>query len=126
VPASPSTAHRFRPSQDAYEKITKHGDDLANAKLIPSTLPNYILPLASAMNRDSIPRDFEYTLVTAYLPKGIQTGKPQSDKIMTLKIKEFNLGDSKNFKMLYPHRYMTSKKEKKSNIIPQPWTMDLA
>jgi hypothetical protein len=76
------------------------------------------------VNRDSIPRDFECTLVTVYLPKGIQIGKPQSDKIMTLKINEFNLGDSKNFEMLYPHRYMTSKKEKKSKIILQPWTMD--
>jgi hypothetical protein len=126
VPGSPSTAHGFGPSQDAYEKITKHGDDLANAKLIPSILPNYILPLAGTVNRDSIPRDFEYTLVTAYLPKGIQIGKPQSNKIMTLNINEFKLGDSKNFEMLYPHRYMTSKKEKKSKIIPQPWPMDLA
>jgi hypothetical protein len=118
VPASPSTSHIFGPSQDAYEKRTKHGDDLANAKLIPSILPNYILPLAGAVNRDSIPRDFKYTLATMYLPKGIQIGKPQLDKIMTLKINEFKLGDSKNFEMLYPHRYMNSKKEKKSKIIP--------
>jgi hypothetical protein len=125
VLASPSTTRGSGPSQVAYEKRTKHGDDLENTKLIPSIPPNYIFPLAGTVNHDSIPRDFEYTLVTAYLPKGIQIGKPESDKIMTLKISEFNLGDRKNFDMLYPYRYMTIKKENKSKIIPQPWTMDL-
>jgi hypothetical protein len=54
---------------------------LANVKLISSILPNYILPLASVVNRDSVPRDFKYTLVIAYLWKGIHTRKPQPDKI---------------------------------------------
>jgi hypothetical protein len=99
---------------------------LEKVKLIPSILPNYIPPLASAVNHDNVSRDFDYTLVTAYLPKGIRTGKIQPDKITTLKINEFNLRDHKNFIMLSPHRYLTRKKGKKSRIIPQPWTMDLA
>jgi hypothetical protein len=98
---------------------------LENAKLIPSILPDYILPLANVVNRDSVPKDFDYTLVTAYLPKGIHTGKPQLDKIMTLNINDFNLGDCKNFNILSPHRYLTRMKGKKLRIIPQPWTMDL-
>jgi hypothetical protein len=126
VQASPSTARGSRPSRAAAEKRTKHRDDLENVKLIPSILPDYIPPLAGAVNRDSVPRDFDYTLITAYLPKGIRTGKPQQDKILTLKINDFNLGDRKNFSMLAPHRYLTRMKGKKSRIIPQPWTMDLA
>jgi hypothetical protein len=64
----------------------------------------------------------DYTL---YLLKGIHIGKLQPDKIMTLKINDFNLGDRKKFNMLAPHLYLTSTKGKKSRIIPQPWTMDL-
>jgi hypothetical protein len=59
-------------------------------------------------------------------PKGIRTGKPQLDKTITLNINDFNLGDRKNFIMLAPHRYLTRMKGKKSRIIPQPWTIDLA
>jgi hypothetical protein len=125
VKASLSTARGSRPSRATAEKITKHQDDLENAKLIPSILPDDISPLADAVNRDSVPRDFDYTLVTAYLLKGIRTGKIQPDKIMTLNINEFNLRDHKNFNMLAPHRYLTRMKGKKSRIIPQPWTMDL-
>jgi hypothetical protein len=51
----------------------KHRDDLANVKLIPSILPDYIPPLAGAVSRDSVPRDFDYTVITAYLPKGIRS-----------------------------------------------------
>jgi hypothetical protein len=76
VQASPSTACISGPSRAADEKITKHRDDLVNTKLIPSILPDYIPPLAGAVNRDSVPRDFDYTLVTLYLPKGICIGKP--------------------------------------------------
>jgi hypothetical protein len=72
MPASPSTAHGAGPSRPSDEKRTKHRDDLANAKLIPSILPAYNPLLSSALNRYSVPRDFEYTLVTAYLPKGIR------------------------------------------------------
>jgi hypothetical protein len=41
-------------------------------------------------------------------------------------INDFNLGDRKNHNMLAPHRYLTRMKGKKSKIIPQPWTMDIA
>jgi hypothetical protein len=37
VQASLSTACRSRPSRGATEKRTKHGDDLVNVKLIPTT-----------------------------------------------------------------------------------------
>jgi hypothetical protein len=53
------------------EKRRKHCDDLENAKQIPSVFPNYIPPLDGAVSCDSVPQDFEYTLITAYLPKGI-------------------------------------------------------
>jgi hypothetical protein len=78
VQASPSTAHGSRPSQVVTEKHTKHRDDLANVKLIPSILPDYILPLANVVSRDSVPRDFDYTLITVYLPKGICAVKPST------------------------------------------------
>jgi hypothetical protein len=66
-----STAHGFKPSWVITEKRTKHRDDLENEKLIPTILPDYILPLASTVSFDSVPRDFDDTMVTAYLPKGI-------------------------------------------------------
>jgi hypothetical protein len=66
--ASPSTAHRARPS---HERKTKHKDDLANAKLIMSILPTYLSPLSDTINRDSVPKDFEYILVTMYLLKEV-------------------------------------------------------
>jgi hypothetical protein len=69
--ASPSTTRGSGPSRIAAEKRTKHRDDLTNTKLISTILPDYIPPLAGAVSRDSVPRDFEYTLVTVYLPKGI-------------------------------------------------------
>jgi len=69
--AYPSIARGAGPSRPSVEKRTKHKDDLANAKLIPTIFPDHILPLASVLNCDSVPRDFEYTMVTAYLPKGI-------------------------------------------------------
>ena len=60
---SPSSAHEAGPSR---ERLTKHNDDLANAKLIPSILSTYLPPPSGAINRDSVPKDFEYVLVTAY------------------------------------------------------------
>jgi hypothetical protein len=59
------------PSRPIDEKRTKHRDDLMNAKLILSILPTYLPPLSGTINRDSVPRDFEYELVTVDLPKGI-------------------------------------------------------
>jgi hypothetical protein len=71
VQASLSTARGSKPSRLIAEKRTKHKDDLVNANLISTILPDYIPPLAGAVSRDSVPRDFNYTMVTVYLPKGI-------------------------------------------------------
>jgi hypothetical protein len=73
VQVSSSIARGSEPSRVITEKRTKHKDDLANVKLIPTILPDYIPPLADAVSRDSLPRDFKYTMVIAYLPKGIRT-----------------------------------------------------
>jgi hypothetical protein len=125
VQASPSTTRGSGPSRVTAEKITKHRDDLENTNLMPSIMPDYIPPLAGVVNRDSVPRDFDYTLIIVYLQKGRLIGKPRQDKILTLNISDFNLGDCKNFSMLTPHRYLTRMKGKKLRIIPQPWTMEL-
>jgi hypothetical protein len=66
LPASLSTA-RAEPSRTVDEKRTKNKDDLTNAKLIPRILSTYLPPLSNAINRDSVPRDFQYELVTTYL-----------------------------------------------------------
>jgi hypothetical protein len=126
VQASLSTANGARPSRPSAEKRTKHRDDLANVKLIPTILPDYIPPLADTVSRDSVSRDFEYTMVTAYLSKGIRAVRAQQDKIAALKFSDFNLGDRKNYSMLAPYKYLTRTKGKNSKIIPQPWTMNLA
>jgi hypothetical protein len=62
---------------------------MANVKQIPSVLPDYIPPLASAINHDNIPWDFEYTLITVYLPKGICAIGPQLGHIPSLKNNDF-------------------------------------
>jgi hypothetical protein len=80
----------------------KHRDDIVNAKLILRIVPTYIPPLSDAVNRDSVPRDFNYGLVTVYLPK----------------FSDFNLGDRKSYSMFTPHKYLTKKKGKNSKIIP--------
>ena len=67
-----SKASGSRPSQPVVEKKTKHRDDLENANLIPTILPDYIPPLVGVVSHDSVPRDFDYTMVTAYLLKGIR------------------------------------------------------
>jgi hypothetical protein len=97
-----------------------------NAKLILSILPTYLPPLSGVINRDSVPRDFEYALVTAYLPKGICTVHKDQEKIAVLKFSDFNLGDRKVYSMLAPHKYLTKTKGKNSKIIPQSWTHNLA
>jgi hypothetical protein len=124
LPASPSTT-RDGPSHPVDEKRTKHKDDLANAKLISGILPTYLPPLSITINRDSVPRDFEYALVTAYLPKGIRVVHVDQDKIAALKFSDFNLDDRKVYSMLTPHKYLTRTKGKNSKIIPQYWTMNL-
>jgi hypothetical protein len=100
--ASPLTSHGSGPSRPSVEKRTKHKEYLANVKLIPSIFPDYIPPLAGAVNRDSVPRDFEYTMVTAYLPKGIRAVQTEHDKITALNFNEFNLRDQKIYGILTP------------------------
>jgi hypothetical protein len=124
--ASPSIGRRSEPSRTTTEKRNKNHDDLANAKQIPSVLSDYILPLAGAVSHDNVLRDFEYTLITAYLPKGICAVRPQLGLIPTLKISDFNLGDKKNYVMLAPHRYLTNTTGKKPKIVPQPWKKEIA
>jgi hypothetical protein len=126
VQASPSTAHGAGTSRITTETRTKHRDNIVNAKLIPSILPAYLPPLSGAINRDSVPRDFDYALVTTYLPKGIRAVRADQDKLAALKFSDFNLGDRKAYNMLAPHKYLTRTKGKNSKIIPQPWTQNLA
>jgi hypothetical protein len=101
-------------------------DDLVNAKLISTILPTYIPPLRGAVNQDSVPRDFEYTLVMEYLSKGIHVVRADQYKIEALKFSDFNLRYCKVYNILAPHKYLTRTKGKNSKIIPQSWTMNLA
>jgi hypothetical protein len=75
------------------KKRSKHCDNLENAKQIPLVLPDYIPPLDGTVSRDNVPHDFEYMLITAYLPKGIHVVGPQLRLIPTLKIIDFSLRD---------------------------------
>jgi hypothetical protein len=93
---------------------------------VPSILPTYIPPLSGDINRDSVPRDFEYILFTAYLPKGVRTYHADQDKVTALKFCNFNLGDCKAYNMLAPYKYLTRTKGKNSKQIPQQWMMNLA
>jgi hypothetical protein len=120
--ASPSIG---RCSSRTTKKRSKHFDDLANAKHIPSVLTEYILPLVGAVNCNSILRDFEYTLITMYIPKGICVVGPPLGHIPALKNNDVNLRDRKNYAMLTPHRYLMKTIEKKSCIVSQPWIKEL-
>jgi hypothetical protein len=125
VQSSPLNAQAGTSRADT-KRRTKHKDDIANAKLVPSILPSYIPPLSSEINRDSVPRGFEYTLVTAYLPKGVHTYRADPDKVTSLKFCDFNLRDHKVYNMLAPYKYLMRTKGKNSKLIPQQWTMNLA
>jgi hypothetical protein len=98
VQASPSTARGAEPSRTTTETRTKHRDDIANTKLIPHILSVYIPPLSSKINHDNVPRDFEYTLITVYLLKGVHAVHVDHDKLTTLKFNDFNLRDRKTYK----------------------------
>jgi hypothetical protein len=113
-----SSSARAGPSRPTDEKRNKHRDDIANAKLIPHILPTYLPPLRGAINCDSVPRDFEYTLITAYLLKGVHAVRADQDKLTTLKFSDFNLGDRKVYNMLSLHKYLTRTKGKNSKIVP--------
>ena len=90
-----------------------------NDKLIPSILPAYLPPLSSAINRDSVPRYFEYELVIEYLLKGIRIVCVDHDKIATLKFSDFKLGERKVYNMLAPYNYLTRTKGNNSKVVPQ-------
>jgi abortive infection bacteriophage resistance protein len=87
-------------------------------KLIPYIMPDYIPPLVDVVSRESITRDFDYTIITTYLLKQIRAVRPQLESISTLKINDNNLEDCKNYGMLTPYKYLTRTKGKKSKIIP--------
>jgi hypothetical protein len=125
VAASPSTA-RAGTSRAGAEVRTKHRHDEANTRIVPTILPAYIPPLSGEINRDSVPRDFDYTLITAYLPKGVRTYRADQDKVTALKCCDFNLGDRKAYNMLAPSKYLTKTKGRNPKIVPQQWTMNLA
>jgi hypothetical protein len=125
VQASPSTTHRSGTSRIATETRMKHRDNIVNAKLIPSILPAYLPTLSGAINRDSVPRDVDYSLVMVYLQKEIRAVQADQDKLTTLKFSDFNLGDRKAYIMLTPHKYLIRTKGKKSKIIPETWTQNL-
>jgi len=116
VKGSPSTSHQS--SQATTEKRSKHHDDLANAKQISSVFPDYITPLASTVSHDSVPRDIEYTLITAYLTKRVRAVGPQLGLIPSLKISDFNLRLRKNYAMLALHQYLKKTTGKKPKIVP--------
>jgi hypothetical protein len=117
--ASPSTACGVGPSRTTTETRTKHRDDIANTKLISRILLVYIPPLSNKIKHDSVPRDFEYTLITAYLPKGVRAVRDDQDKLATLKFNDFNLGDRKTYSMLALHKYLTKTKGRNPKIVPQ-------
>jgi hypothetical protein len=125
VQDSPSIYRGAETSKITTEMRTNHRDNLANAKLIPRILLAYIPPRSDTMNRDNMPRYFDYALVTAYLLKGIHTIHIDQDKIVALNFSDFNLGDHKSYRMLTPHKYLSKTKGKNSKIIPQPWTHNL-
>jgi hypothetical protein len=93
--------------------------------MIPRIFPKYIPPLIRPMNRDSVPSDFNYVLVTTYLPKGVCAVHADKEKLTTLKFSDFNLGDRKVYSMISPHKYLTITKGKNTKIVPQQWTHNL-
>jgi hypothetical protein len=120
--ASPSTTRGAGPSRTTNETRTKNIDNIANAKLIPRIMSVYIPPLSGKINRESVPRDFEYTLITVYLLKGVCIVRVDQDKLAALKFNDFNLGDHKTYSMLAPHKYLIKTKGKNPKIVPQSWT----
>jgi hypothetical protein len=117
VEASSSNA-REGSSRQVDEKRTKHRDDLMKAKLIPSIFPTYLPPLHGEINRDSVPQDFEYAMVTVYMPKGVRTVRADQNKLVALKFSNLNLIDRKVYSMLTLHKYLTKTNGKNSKIVP--------
>jgi hypothetical protein len=98
---------------------------MANVKQIPSIFPDYIPPLAGAVNRTNIPRDFDYTLITVYILKEIYIVGSQLGHMLLMKNNEFNLGDRKNYAMLTSHRYLMKTTGKKPHLVYRPWIKEL-
>jgi hypothetical protein len=94
--------------------------------MIPSILPKYIPPLSGTVNRDTVPKDFDYAVVTAYLSKGVHAVHADQEKLTVLKFSDFNLGDRKVYSMLAPHKYMIITKGKNPKTVLQQWTHNLA
>jgi hypothetical protein len=69
------------------------------------------------VNCNNIPWDFEYTLITVYIPKGIRVVGSQLGQIPLLKNSDFNLGDRKNYSMLALHRYLMNTIGKKPHLV---------
>jgi hypothetical protein len=124
--ASPLIGRRSGHTNPTTEQRSKHHDDLANTKQISSILPDYIPNLAGPINCDNIPWDFEYTLITAYILKGISLVGSHLGHIQLLKNNDFNLGDRKNYVMLTHHRYLTNTTGKKPRLVSHPWIKELA
>jgi hypothetical protein len=94
--------------------------------MIPRIFPKYIPPLREIVNRDIVPRDFDYVVVTAYLPKGVCAVHADHEKLTVLKFSDFNLGDHKVYSILSLQKYLTITKGNNPKIIPQQWTHKLA
>jgi hypothetical protein len=99
------------------EQRSKHRGDLGNMKHIPSILPEYIFPLDDVVNHDSILPNFEYSVFTVYILKGIHIVGSQLGQIPLLKHNDFNLGDRKNYATLSPHHYLKKTTAKKPLLI---------
>jgi hypothetical protein len=124
--ASPSIGHRSTCINPVNEERIKNQGDLANAKKISSILPEYIMPMFDAVNHDNIPRYFEYSVFTSYIPKGIRIVGSQLGQIPLLKHSDFNLADQKNYTMLAPRHYLMNTTGKKPHFISHPWINGLA
>jgi hypothetical protein len=117
--ASPSTGHCSGCVNPTTEQRSNQRGDMVNVKQIPSILLDYIPLLAGMVNRDRIPHDYEYILITAYILKGICIVGIQLGQIPLLKNNEFNMGDRKNYVMLTPHRYLMKMTGKKPRLVSQ-------
>jgi hypothetical protein len=70
--ASPSTRRCLGRANPATKQRSKHRNNMANTKQASLILPDYISHLAGTVNFYNIPQKYEYTLIIAYIPKGIR------------------------------------------------------
>jgi len=124
--ASPSTGWRYSHTNPVTKQWSKYHEDMENAKQILSILLDYIPTLAGVVNHENIPWDFQYTLITAYTPKGIRIVGSQLGQIPLLKNNDLNLGDRKKYVMLAPHKYLMKTIGKRLHLVSQPWIKELA